>query len=71
MLFFPNQQELDCFNDNGILVGKIKFDAATDKHDFHPDKESMTFNLLEEENIAERIAGLDLGLYSIPMQDDD
>lgn len=71
MLFLPNQQELDCFNDSGELVGKIKFNAHSDKHEFHSESETSQLTNSEQLTIAERLAGLDLGKFSIPMQDDD
>lgn len=71
MLFFPNQQELDCFNTNGNMLGKIKFNASTDKHEFQLDNDSITLSNDEEKCIAEKLVSLDLGAYSIPMQDDD
>lgn len=71
MLFFPNQQELDCFNTIGVILGKIKFDGLLNKHIFHPINGSIVLTNKEELSIAEKLAVLDSGNYSIPMQDDD
>lgn len=71
MLFCPIQQELDCINDSGLILGKIKFDGAKDEHVFHPENASIVLSSDEQASIAERIAGLNSGKYSIPMQDDD
>ncbi|WP_255487305.1 hypothetical protein [Oceanospirillum sediminis] len=71
MLFFPAQQELDCINDNGDIIGKITFDGAQDEYVFSPVSESIVLSGLEEASIAMRLAGLKLGKFSIPMQDDD
>lgn len=71
VLFWPIQQELDCVNENGKILGKIKFDGAQDKHIFCPGNDGQTLSSEEKSNIAERLAGLDAGKYSIPMQDDD
>lgn len=71
MLFFPNQQELDCFNRSGNLLGKIKFNALENKHLFHLDNPSLALTNLEAVSVAEKLANLDSGIYSIPMQDDD
>lgn len=71
ILFCPNQQEIDCFNGDGKMLGKIKFDGLSDKHAFHLDHTSVTLTTADEVKIAEKIATLDLGSYSIPMQDDD
>ena len=71
VLFWPIQQELDCINTNGDILGKIKFDASTDKHFFDPSDESISISDEDKSNIAERLAGLDSGKHTIPMQDDD
>ena len=71
MLFFSIQQELDCINDSACVVGKIKFDVAKNQHVFQPDSESLVLSSEEKASIEERLAGLDSGKYSIPMQDDD
>lgn len=71
VLFWPIQQELDCINDSGNVLGKIKFDGTQDKHIFCPAEEALLLSSEEKSNIAARLAGLDAGAYSIPMQDDD
>lgn len=71
MLFLPLQQELDCVNDQGNIVGSIRFDGGTDEYSFHPADESVVLSDLEVACIAERLAGLYSGKYVIPMQDDD
>lgn len=71
MLFFPIQQELDCVNDSGSIIGRIKFDGAKDKHTFHLDNNAGALSNSEQASINERLIGLDSGKYAIPMQDDD
>ena len=71
MLFLPNQQELDCINDNGDILGKIRFDISKDEHVFDPADTSVAISDLDGASIAQRLAGLELGQYSMPMQDDD
>ncbi|KZY62231.1 hypothetical protein A3742_11140 [Oleiphilus sp. HI0071] len=71
VLFWPIQQELDCISDSGNVLGKIKFDGSQDKHIFYTADETVTLSNDEKAGIAARLAGLDAGAYSIPMQDDD
>ena len=71
MLFFPAQQELDCINDKGNIIGKITFDGTQNEYVFSPASESIVLSGLEEASIAMRLAGLKSGKFSIPMQDDD
>ncbi len=71
VLFFPIQQELDCINDRGDILGKVKFDDSKGEHIFCLDNEAIVLSDLEKTSIAERLSGLDSGKYSIPMQDDD
>lgn len=71
MMFFPAQQELDCINDNGDIIGKIAFDGAQDEYVFSPASEDIVLSAIEEATIAMRIVGLKSGKFSIPMQDDD
>ena len=71
MLFLPAQQELDCVNESGNIVGKIVFDGSKNEYCFNADNASIVLTDLEIARIAERIAGLHSGKYSIPMQDDD
>ncbi len=71
MLFLPNQQDLDCISDNGDILGKIRFDILKDEHVFDPADASVAISDLDGASIAQRLAGLELGQYSMPMQDDD
>jgi hypothetical protein len=71
VLFWPVQQELDCINDSGCILGKIKFDLSIEEYIFYPANESIILSNIEKLNIAERLAGLASGKYLIPMQDDD
>lgn len=71
MLFLPNQQDLDCINDSGDILGKIRFDVSKDEHVFDPADASVAISDLDGASIAQRLAGLELGQYSMPMQDDD
>ncbi len=71
MLFFPIQQELDCISDDGRILGKIKFDHAKGGHIFIAANESIILSDSEGAIIADRLLGLDLGKYTISMQDDD
>lgn len=72
MLFFwPIQQELDCINPSGQVLGKIKFDGSKNEYVFNTADESISLSSAEESSIVERLAGLASGKYVIPMQDDD
>jgi hypothetical protein len=71
MLFFPIQYELDCINDSGDIVGRIKFDNSKNEYIFYPSNESILLSDLDKASIAERLSDLESGKYSIPMQDDD
>lgn len=71
MLFLPAQQELDCINDQGRIVGQILFDGADNEYRFRAENDSVNLSDQEVARIAERIAGLSSGRYSIAMQDDD
>ena len=71
MLFLPIEQELDCINGSGQILGKIKFDGYKDEYSFHPENTSRTLTAIEEASIVDRLAGLASGKYSIAMQDDD
>ncbi len=71
MLFFPIQYELDCINDSGDIVGRIKFDNSKNEYIFYPSNESTVLSDLDKASIAERLSDLESGKYSIPMQDDD
>lgn len=71
MLFLASQAKLDCINDNGVIIGHIKFDTTTEKHMFYPDIDAIKVSNSEQSNIDERLSGLDSGKYLIPPQDDD
>ncbi len=71
MLFFPIQQELDCISERGVIVGKIRFDDAQGRHIFYQPDDIVEVPAVEQAAINERLAGLDAGIYGIPMQDDD
>ena len=71
MLFFPIQQELDCISDDGRIIGRIRFNADTGKHLFQQDADVDALSEVEQTEVNKRLAGLDAGIYSIPMQDDD
>ena len=71
MLFFPIQQELDCISDDGRILGRIRFNADTGQHQFQQDSEVDALSDSEQASINQRLAGLDAGSYTIPMQDDD
>lgn len=71
VLFWPVQQELDCINVDGCILGKIKFDSSKEAYVFYPVNESIILSSIEESSIAEKVSGLNSGIYSIPMQDDD
>ena len=71
VLFWPMQQELDCVNANGNILGKIKFDAVDNKYAFVALDDSIVLSPEEQLKITERLAGLSSGKYTIPMQDDD
>lgn len=71
VMFWPFQQEINCISDSGRILGKISFDVFKDEYMFCPEDESIVLSPEEELSIAERLAGLYSGKYSIPMQDDD
>ncbi len=71
MLFFPIQYELDCINDSGDILGRIKFDNSKNEYIFYPSNESIVLSDLDKASIAERLLDLGSGKYLIPMQDDD
>lgn len=70
-LFFLNQQELDCINDDGQIFGKIRFDVSKNEYIYYPIDESIALSSSDKASITERLSGLESGKYSIPMQDDD
>ena len=71
VLFWPIRQDLDCINDQGSILGKIKFDASKNQHIFHPISKVTVLSNDEKSGIAQRLLGLDSGQYSIPLEDDD
>lgn len=71
MLFLPSQDELDCINDEGLILGKIRFDSSRNEHIFNLINESINLSCIEQTRIEERLSGLDSGKYSMPTQDDD
>ena len=71
MMFWPIQQDLDCINNEGRILGKISFNANENKHIFYPADHSIVLSSIEKSNIAKRLLGLDCAEHSIAMQDDD
>lgn len=71
MLFLPIQQELDCITDDGRILGKIRCDEVQCHRIFYSPEGEPELSVSERAMINERLSGLDSGLYSIPMQDDD
>jgi len=71
VLFWPIQQELDCINTAGDILGKIKFNGLTNKHSFHLECDAIKLTDIEAASIKQRLADLDSGKLHIPMQDDD
>lgn len=71
VMFFPIQQELDCINSDGRILGKIQFDSGKGEFVFRPESDSLILSNLEQSKIDDRVQGLTSGKYSISMQDDD
>ncbi|HBS41462.1 MAG TPA: hypothetical protein DEA26_02190 [Oceanospirillales bacterium] len=71
ILFLPMQQELDCINTEGRIVGKIRFDANLNQHVFYQPDQAVELSDSEQAAISARLSGLDAGTFHIPMQDDD
>lgn len=71
VLFFPIEQELDCISKNGRILGKIQFDVFKDQYFFTPNEESLVLTDEEESCIVARLAGLEAGIFSFAMQDED
>ncbi len=71
VLFWPIQQELDCINESGDILGKIKFNGEKESYQFYPNTESVTLSSDEQSRIAIKLAALESGQSIIPMQDDD
>jgi len=70
VLFFPMQQELDCISDSGDILGKIRFDGTQQKHIFDADDKAR-LSAQQQKLINQKLATLDGGEHTIPMQDDD
>ncbi|BCE01295.1 hypothetical protein [Marinicellulosiphila megalodicopiae] len=71
VLFWPIQNDLDCINDQGSILGRIKFNAAKDQHIFYPASETIILSSDDKSGIAQKLMSLDSGESSIPLQDDD
>jgi len=71
VLFWPIQQELDCINASGDILGKIKFNGEKECYQFFPNTESVALSNDEQTHIAIKLAALESGQSIIPMQDDD
>lgn len=71
VLFFPLEQELDCINSDGKILGKIKYDGYKDEYHFFPDDEGIALTDLEEVSIAGKIASLTSGKQAMPISDED
>lgn len=71
MLFFPSQDELDCITSDGQILGKIRFDTSLEKHIFTLGEASLELTSEQQEKINQRLAGLDVGQFTMPTQDDD
>jgi len=54
MLFLANQQELDCINSDGRILGKITFDTSKNEHVFCPDEQSIELSSEEKLDIDKR-----------------
>ena len=70
VLFFPNQQALDCISDSGQVLGQIIFQGSQDEYSFAA-AQSVQLTEAEQSSIAAKLAQLMTGQSSIPMQDDD
>lgn len=71
VFFWPIQQELDCINDSGTILGKIKFNSKTDAYLFEPDNDSVALSEEEKFSIDNKLSKLNSGETILPMQDDD
>jgi hypothetical protein len=45
VIFWPIQQELDCINNQGLVLGKIGFNGGMDQHIFSPADGSSAYQL--------------------------
>lgn len=71
VFFWPIQQELDCINDNGTILGKIKFNSKTDSYLFEPDNDQVVLSNDEKSSIDNKLSKLNSGETILTMQDDD
>ncbi len=71
VMFWPIQQELDCINRSGNILGKIKYEGKYDGYVFHPAGENVKLSNTEQSKIDEKLSQLQSGAYAIPMQDED
>lgn len=71
VMFLPVQQELDCINGEGCILGKIKFDGLSDGFVFCPDNDAIELSSDEQASITQKLSDLQSGGSAIPMQDDD
>ena len=71
VFFWPIQQELDCINDSGTILGKIKFNGKTDTYLFEPDNDQVVLSNDEKSSIDNKLSKLNSGETILTMQDDD
>jgi hypothetical protein len=71
VLFFPIQQELDCINNSGVILGKIKFDNSKAEYMFQPDNASTELSTSEQSTIDKKLSTLVSGSDAVDMQADD
>jgi hypothetical protein len=71
VLFFPIQQNLDCINDSGLILGKLKFVSSKSGYIFQADNASIMLSQSEQSAIDAKLTSLNLGDEGIGMQDDD
>ncbi|NVK38045.1 MAG: hypothetical protein HWE18_08980 [Gammaproteobacteria bacterium] len=71
VMFWPVQQELNCINGDGSILGKIQFDAKHNTYVFSADNEQVVLSASEDASIKQKLAKLVSGHEIIPMQDDD
>ena len=71
VLFWPIQQELDCINSTGDILGKINYDPTNQQFRFVPDHPAVKLSSTEQQMIADKLFALHTGQSSIALQDDD
>lgn len=71
VFFWPIQQELDCINDSGTILGKIKFNGKTDSYLFEPETDQVVLSNDEKSSIDNKLSKLNSGEMILTMQDDD